>query len=122
MFGLGNCPGSVYEPDVAEGLWKVAQELSADGINLFGEQADVVDERSGPLEDGAGPIRLSSFRESLSKPKCTQKERALLALEPIFGLVAVDESAFVGQSFFGRADRGEHPGIVGGQESDETTA
>ena len=34
-FGLGNGPGGVDEPDVAEGLREVAQELPAHGIDLL---------------------------------------------------------------------------------------
>ncbi len=53
--GLRNGPGRVDEPDMAEGLGEIAQEFSAVGIDLLGEQADVVDERGRPLEDGARP-------------------------------------------------------------------
>ena len=42
---------------MAEGLGEVAQELFAVGINLLSEKADIVDEGSGPFEDGAGPRR-----------------------------------------------------------------
>ena len=78
LFGFSNCPGRVHEPDVAESLGKVAQELAADGIDFLREQADVVDEGCGSFEDGAGPSRLSSGCQSLGQPKGTQKEGAFL--------------------------------------------
>ena len=52
---LRDGPGRVDEPDVAEGLGEIAQELSADGIDLLSKQTDVVDEGGGTFEDSAGP-------------------------------------------------------------------
>ena len=121
-FGLGNGPGGVDEPDVAEGLGEVAQELSADGIDLLGEQADVVDEGCGPFEDGTGPSRLSGPGQGLGQPEGAQQECAFFALEPVVGPVAVHQSPLVGEAFFGRLDRGQHPGLVGGKEPHQVAA
>src|SRR5580698_7246744 len=79
--GLCNRPGRIDEPDVAESLREVAQELSARGIDLLRQQADVVDEGGGPFEDGAGPSRLTGPGQGLGEPKGAQQEGAFLALE-----------------------------------------
>src|SRR5271157_2918286 len=90
-FDLRNGPGRVDEPDVAEGLGEVAQELSTGGIDLFSEQADVVDEGGGAFEDGAGPSWLSGPGQRLGQPEGAQKKRAFLAFEPVVGPVAVHQ-------------------------------
>ena len=104
---------------MAEGLGEVAQELSAGGIDLLSEQADVVDEGCRPFEDGAGPSRLSRPGQGLGQPEGAQKKRAFFALEPVVGPVAVHESPLIGETFFGRVDRGQHPGLVGRKEPDQ---
>ena len=94
---------------MAQGLGKVPQELSADGINLLGEQADIVDEGGRPLEDGAGLSRFPGSGQGLGQPEGAEKERAFFAFKPVVGAVAVDESALIGQSFFGGVDRRQLP-------------
>ncbi len=66
---------------MAEGLGEVAQELSAGGVDLLGEQADIVDEGDGPFENGAGPSRLAGQGQGLSQPEGAQQERAFVTLE-----------------------------------------
>src|ERR1700722_13980528 len=105
-FGFRNGPSRVDEPDVAEGLRKVAQEFSADGIDLLGEEADVVDEGCRTLEDGAGTSRLSPPGQGLCQPKRAQKEGAFFALEPVVGPIPIHQSPLIGQTFFGRVDGG----------------
>ncbi len=61
---------------MAEGLGEVAQELSAEGVDLLSEQADIVDESGGPFEDGASPIRVPGYGQGLGQPKGAQQERA----------------------------------------------
>ena len=56
---------------VAEGLEELAQELFADGINLLSEKADIVDEGSGPFEDGAGPRRCPARTGPAPARRCT---------------------------------------------------
>ena len=48
---------------------KLPSRFPADGIDLLSEQADVVDEGSGPFEDGAGPSRLSGAGQGLGQPE-----------------------------------------------------
>jgi hypothetical protein len=118
-FDLRNRPGRVDEPRVAEGLWEVTQELSADGIDFLGEKADVIDERQCPFEHGASPCRLSGDGHGLRQPERAQEERPFLSFEPVLLSVAVHEPPLVGEAFFGRLDGGQHSGLVGGQESDQ---
>jgi hypothetical protein len=42
LLGLGDGPGGVDQADVAEGLGVVADHLHAAGVDLLGQQADVV--------------------------------------------------------------------------------
>ncbi len=117
--GLGDGPGGVDQSDVAEGLGEVAQELPAGGIDLLGQQADVVDEGDGPFEHGAGPSRLPGPGQGLGQPEGAQEERAFLTLEPVLGPVAVHQPPLVGETFFGGLDGGQHPGLVGRKEPDQ---
>src|ERR1700689_2307073 len=71
---LRNCPGRVDKPDMAERLREVAKELPADWINLLGQQADLIDEGGGTLENGPGPNRLARFGPRLGPPAGAQKE------------------------------------------------
>ena len=68
-FDLRNGPGRVDKPDVTEGLREVAEELSAEGIDLLSEQADIVDEGGGPFEDGPGPSRCPARAKAWASQK-----------------------------------------------------
>ena len=68
---------------MAEGLRKVAQQLSVDRVDLLGEQADVVDEHGGTFEDGAGPLGLAGSSQRLGQPEGAEQERAFLAGEAV---------------------------------------
>ena len=100
---------------MAEGLGDVAKELSADGIDLLSEQADIVDESDGSFENGAGPSRLSGLGQGLGEPEGAQEERAFLTLERVAGPVAVHQSAIISKALFGRVDRGLHSGSSAGR-------
>jgi hypothetical protein len=97
---------------MAEGLREVAKELPADWIDLLGQQADLIDEGGGTLENGPGPNRLACLSQGLGQPEGTQKEGALLTLEAVVGPIAIDQSPLVGEPFLCRLDRGQHPRIV----------
>src|ERR1700682_5406412 len=55
---LRDRPGGVDQPDVAEGLREVAEQLPRTGVDLLGEQTDVVHVGDGALEHRPGPVRL----------------------------------------------------------------
>src|SRR4051812_39521223 len=57
-FGLVDGPGGVDEPDVAERLREVAEQLTAPGVDLLRQQAHVVGVRGGSLECLPGPADL----------------------------------------------------------------
>src|SRR6266496_6304094 len=93
---LGDGPGSVDQPDVAECLREVTEQLACLRVDLFGEQTHVVDERHGFREDALRPFDLTGLGERLGKPECAQQDGALLTRQPadaLFGAVAVDQAA-----------------------------
>src|SRR5215207_6145014 len=67
-FGLADRPGRVDQPDVAEGLREVAQQLAGVRVDLFRQQSNVVDERDRPVEHLACPSRLAGHGERLGEP------------------------------------------------------
>ena len=62
---------------------KLPEQLAGVGVDLFGEQADVVDEGGGSFEHGAGPVGLPGHRQGLREPEGAQQEGALLAVETV---------------------------------------
>ena len=57
--GFGDGPGGVDEPDVAEGLGEVAEQLTGGGVDFLGQQADVVEVGDGTLENVPCPRGLA---------------------------------------------------------------
>jgi hypothetical protein len=66
---------------MAERLREVAKELPAAWIDLLGQQADLIDEGGGALENGPSPNRLAAWARQK-----VHKEGALLTLEALAGL------------------------------------
>src|SRR5215831_11424972 len=95
---LGDCPGGVDQPDVAERLREVADHLAAAGVDLLGEQADVVDRRHRPLECRRGLVYLTGQRLGLGEPEGAQQEGALLPRQAVVGQVPVHQAALVGEA------------------------
>ena len=71
---------------MAEGLREVAEQLAGSGVDLLGQQADVVDEAGGPLEDRPGPFGPAGQGQRLGQPEGAQQEGALLAGEAVDAL------------------------------------
>src|SRR5271165_6752442 len=117
LLGLGDGPGGVDQPDVAERLGEVADHLAAARVDFLGQQADVVDRRHGPLEGGGGRAELPGQRLSLCQPECAQQEGALLPGQAVVSEVAVYQAALVGQARGGRVDGRLHPRVIPGQEA-----
>src|SRR5438874_7485247 len=84
--GLGDSPGGIDQSDMAERLREVAEQFAGGGVDLLGEQADIVDERRRLREDALGPLDLPGHRKRLSQPERAQQERALLAGQPVDAL------------------------------------
>src|SRR4051794_35973046 len=93
---FGDGPRGVDEADVAERLGEVAQELSADRVNLLREQTHIVDKCGRSFEDGARPVDLTGLGEGLRQPEGAEQEGAFLAAETVAGPEAVDQSTVVG--------------------------
>ena len=74
-----NGPSGVYQADVAERLGKVAQQLAGTGIDLLGQEAEIVGPRSRSLEHLACPHGLTAQGESVSQPEGAEQERGLRA-------------------------------------------
>ncbi len=98
---------------------KLPKQLAVDRVDLFGEQADVVDERGGPFEHGARPVGLARHRQGLGEPEGAEQEGAFLAVEAVAGAVAVDQPPLVREPFLRGVDGRQHPGVVGGKEPDQ---
>jgi hypothetical protein len=95
---LRDRPGGVDQPDVAERLAEVAEQVAGIRVELLGEQADVVEVAGGSLEHGAGPPGLAGRGERLRRQERAQQERALLAGQAVrvgadLRAVAVDQAA-----------------------------
>src|SRR5690242_15001166 len=65
LLGLADRPRRVDEPNVAERLREVAEQLAGRRVDLLGEQPDVVDVRRRPLEDGGGLLHLARERSGV---------------------------------------------------------
>jgi Sodium/hydrogen exchanger family len=115
--GLGDRPGRVDQADVAERLREVADHLGAAGVDLLGQQADVAGVGDRPPEGRPGGLDLARQRLRLRQPKGAQQEGALLALQPVGGLVAVDQAALVGEPLGGGVDGRLHARVVARQEA-----
>jgi hypothetical protein len=90
---------------VAERLREVAQQLTTDRCDLLRQQSDVIDERGGAFEHGAGPVESAGGRQGLRQPERAEQEGALVALEAVPCPVAVDQPALVREAFLGGVDR-----------------
>src|SRR5450759_1199624 len=92
--GLGDCPGGVHEPNVAEGLREVAEQLARLGIDFLGQQPEIIAVTDGALEHLAGAPRLVRQRHGMGQPEGAQQEGslpALQAVDPAAGVVPVDQ-------------------------------
>src|SRR5438552_7134483 len=95
LLGVGDRGRGVDEPDVAERLREVPEQLTGRRVDLLREQADVVHVRGGPLERGPGALHLPRHRLRLCEPERAEEERALLSRKPILREVSVNEPAIV---------------------------
>src|SRR3982074_1155275 len=88
VFSLRNGPGRVDQSDVAEGLRKVPERLTAGRVDLLREQAHVVGVGAGSLEGRSGPLELARDRLRLGQPEGADQEGSFLALQTVVGAVA----------------------------------
>jgi len=76
-------PRGIDQPNVAEGLGKVAEVLATLRVDLLGQQADVVDVTVGSLEHLAGLIAPASGGKHVGEPECAKQEGALVTVQPV---------------------------------------
>src|SRR6266542_6224764 len=74
---LRDGPRRVDEPDVAEGLREVPQQLTGLFVDLLGQEPDVVGKRDGAFEHGPGPVDLAGPGQRLGEPERAQQEGSL---------------------------------------------
>src|SRR5262249_14871908 len=59
---LRDCPRGIYQTDVAESLWEVAQHFAASRVHLFSKQTNVVRVGDGAFEGAVGSVELTGKR------------------------------------------------------------
>ena len=79
----GEGVGGVDEPDVGECLWEVAEQLTGGGVDLFGEQADVVGEADEAFEERACPVQFADLGQALDEPERADGEGSFAAFEAV---------------------------------------
>src|SRR5499427_4781558 len=90
--GLLQVQSGSDEADVAQGLGEVAQLRSADGIDLLGEEADVVGTAADPLEQRAGGIDVAPLRQVVDQPEAANDKGSLVAPQSVRSLITVDQT------------------------------
>jgi hypothetical protein len=103
---------------VTERLGEVPEKLPGFGVDLLGEQADVIRVACGSLEHVTGPVDATRQRKCVSEPERAKEEGSLAALEAVdtgLGSVPIDQAVLVREPFLDCLDRGEHTGSVAGR-------
>ncbi len=84
--------GGIDQSDVSECLGKVAQRRAALGVDLLGEEADVVRVLQKALERLAGAAEVAPQSLSGDCPEAADPERAFSRRKPVVDQIAVEES------------------------------
>src|SRR6266566_4377020 len=77
--------GRADEPDVAKRLGEVAEQLAAMGVDLLGEQSDVVGMAEQPLEQLTGLPGPAGQGKVVDQPEAADDEGGLAGREPVVG-------------------------------------
>src|SRR5260370_19464241 len=88
---LRDGPRGVHQPDVAECLREVAEQLAGGRIDFLGKEPHVVGEGGCTRERLLGALELARERLRLCQPEGAEQESALLAGQAVLRAVAVDE-------------------------------
>ena len=86
------------------------------------EQADVVGVAGGALEHLGAFGDPTGEGERVGEPEGAEQERALLPVEPVHagaGVIAMNQTAGVGELTAHGVDRGQHPWVLSWQEADD---
>src|SRR3712207_1953584 len=91
---------------------------SALGIDLLGEEPESPGRAEQPLTECPRPAGLADFTQGGDEPERADRERSLLAMEAVVGLVheVAQHEAALRQVAFDGEDRVAHAGIVWWQE------
>src|SRR5205085_9626046 len=98
MRGLGEVERRVHERDAREGLRIVAELPPLEGVELLGEQAELVPEREQALEERARLVEPPLERVVVREPERARKEDPLARRQAVHrgrlvvGGVALDEA------------------------------
>lgn len=114
-FHLAQTPGGVDEANVGEGLGEVAPHFAGVWVGFLGEQADIVGESVGALEELGRPLYLAGQGEALDQPVGADEEPIVIAgpavHEPVGCKLPLD-----------RLDGGAYAGVVCRQKTDQCPA
>src|SRR6185312_228848 len=80
---LVDLPSRGDQPDVAEGLREVAEQLTVRRVDLLSQKAQVIRVRGQLIEQLLRPIGLPGLGERGDQPERADDERAFLAGQPV---------------------------------------
>ena len=111
--------GGVDQREVGERLRVVAEVLPGRDVDLLRVEQQRSGERQQLLEQRTRPFDLADDRERGNQPEGADRERPLLAGEPVVGGVdlVAEHEAVLGQFVGDRQDRRADTFVVGGQEA-----
>ena len=119
---LGKIESAVDQTDVAIGLRKIAQHAPCGGIELFGQQSNVVAMREQTLEE---PLRIlvSTLQDVIvHQPKAASQEGAFArrkTIDALVRLIAQHKLIIDEQPLLDRFESSANPRIVRRQEADK---
>ena len=111
----------VHQRQVREGLGVVAEVATRAGLDLLGVQAQRPGQGQQLLQQLAGAHDLADVGERGRQPERADQERALLAGQPVVGLVdaVAQHEAVLGELVGDREHGRDHARVVGREEPDE---
>ena len=112
---------ALIERQVGERLREVAEVAAAAGVELLGVEAERAGEREQLLAQRPGPAVLADLDQRRHEPERADRERALLAGEPVVGLLhAVAQHEAVDGELVGDGEHGgAHARVVGREEAEQ---
>ena len=111
----------VDQGQVGEGLREVAQVLAGVGVDLLAVQVERSGEGQQLGAQLAGPVVLTDLAQRRHQPERADRERPLLALEAVVGLLhlVAQHQPVHGQLVGDGQHGGPDPRVVGGQEPEQ---
>src|SRR5215208_6521289 len=94
-------------------LRRVAEKLVRDGVDLLGEQADIVGERDQPVHEGRGLVAAPNPGERVGEPERAAEEGALAAAQPVVSAVTGEQRTAPELALYGLDRPRESIGVAG---------